>query len=377
MSMRLVLALAVLGLLSGCAGRATPPPIWIGHVATVSGPDREAGKSAERGILLAVEEFNKDPDQGVCRQIKVVHSDAHGKLDAFEAEAVRLVAINRVSFLLGGNNAEEVERLDRAHVPVLTPTGYHSRGMSDMVYFTGLPPATVGKTLARHAGQELGVGNVLVLQDESRPEAQECVEAFARELPTALGKKDAKSASPAVRKLRFGKDAKLSDLVKTLSEQLGKDSFKAVLFAGRVDDVRELGELPVPLLFAGDEGSSRVLLGQRPVSKDVYLVSAFVVESDTPRAADFVKRYKAAFSEEPDAHAALAYESIKLLYEALCQAKDSLTVARIREELVKLKDHPGLTGALTLGEDRQVHRPAFVVHVAGGAAKAVKRYPAE
>jgi branched-chain amino acid transport system substrate-binding protein len=375
MSLRL-LPLVVLPLLSGCLGRAAPPPIWCGHVATLSGADKEAGESATRGIRLAVEDINKDPDQGFGRPIKVIHSDAHGSLEAFEAEAVRLVAINRVSFLVGGNTAEEVERLDRARVPVLTPSGYQSRALSDAVYFTGLAPATHGKTLARFAAQELDAGSVLVLQDERRDEAQLSVEAFVRELPLALAKKDA-ALTTQIRKQRFGKDGKLSELAKKLPEEIQKEKIKVVLYAGKADDLRELGELPVPLLFAGDDGSARTLLGQRPASKNVYLVTAFVTDSDTPRAVDFAKRYKAAFSEDPDVHAALAYEGMKLLYEALCQSKEALTVVRIKEELTKLKDFAGLTGALAFAEDRQLRRPAFVVRLADGSVKTAKRYPAE
>jgi branched-chain amino acid transport system substrate-binding protein len=375
MALRLVLLFATLPLVSGCLGRSAPLPLWFGHVATLSGPNKETGESATRGIRLAVEDINKDLDQGVGRPFKVIHSDARGKLEAFEAEAVRLVTINRVSFLLGGTTAEEVERLDRARVPVLTPAGHQTRALSESVYFTGLTPEVHGKTLARFAAQELDAATVLVLQDERPEGALESADAFIRELPVALAKKDAKAVS-VVRKLRFGKDAKLSDLNKLLAEQIQKESIKAVLFAGKAEDLRELGELPVPLLFAGDDGSARTLLAQRPGSKDVYMVTAFVTDADTPRAADFAKRYKKEFSEEADVHAALAYEGMKLLYEAICQSKDSLTVQRIKEELAKVKDYAGLTGALSFAEDRQLRRPAFVVRLTGGAVKTAKRYPA-
>src|SRR5437763_1492222 len=87
--------------LPGCSGSAPPPPILLGHVATLSGPDRKAGQSAARGIRLAVMEANKDPNKGAGRPVKVIHTDTLGTLDAFEAEAVRLVTINRTAALLG------------------------------------------------------------------------------------------------------------------------------------------------------------------------------------------------------------------------------------------------------------------------------------
>src|SRR5207248_5323837 len=96
------LAATLLVPLTGCTGR-TPAPIWVAHVATLSGPDKDAGEAAAHGIRLAVEEINKDPSAGVGRPFKVIRSDARGKAEGFEAEAVRLAAINRVAFLLGGN----------------------------------------------------------------------------------------------------------------------------------------------------------------------------------------------------------------------------------------------------------------------------------
>lgn len=380
MALRLFLALAILPLFCGCSSQGTPPPIWCGHVATLSGPDKEAGASAVRGIRLAALDINKDYESSIGRPVKVIHSDTRGKLEAFEAEAVRLVAINRVSFLLGGTSAAEVERLDRARVPVLTPSGERTRNMSDAVYFTGLSLAMQGKTLARFAAQELDAGAVLIVEDGRHEDAQERADAFARELPLALAKKDGKAAAKApavVRKLRFGNFVKLSDVAKQLPAELKKDAIKAVLFAGLVDDLHELGELPVPVLVAAPDGSVRTLQGQRPASKDVYLVTAFATDPATPKAVEFAQRYKKEFSEEADVHAALAYESMKLLADALAASKDSLTLPRIKEELGKLKDVPGLTGALSFGEDRQLRRPAFVIQLAGGTVKTVKRYPAD
>jgi branched-chain amino acid transport system substrate-binding protein len=360
-------------LLSGCSGRSPPPPIWLAHVATLSGPDRQAGESAARGIRLAVEEINKNLDQPADRPLKVIHSDARGKLEAFEAEAVRLVAINRVSFLLGGTTPEEVERLDRARVPTVTPTGVRTRTMSDAVFFTGLTPRQRAWVLAQFAALELNASAVAVLEDDRREEALEVSEAFARELAQALTKKDAKLAA-SVRKLRFGKDAKASDLIQPLLEQIARDQLKAVVFAGQPADLRELGPLPLPVLLACEEVSAKVLQARRPANKEMFFVTTFVTDGDTAKAQEFAKRFKQAFNEDAGVQAALAYEGLKLLAEAINRSKDALTPARVRDELTKLKDFGGLTGPLSFTPERQLRRPAFVVRVEETGVKTVKRY---
>ncbi len=88
---------------------------------------------------------------------------------------------------------------------------------------------------------------------------------------------------------------------------------------------------------------------------------------------EFAKRYREAFHEEADVHAAVAYEGIKLLYEAMVRGKDALTQLRVRDELKKLKDVNGLTGPLSFTEQRQLRRPAFVMRLDDGGTKIAKR----
>jgi len=119
----------------------------------------------------------------------------------------------------------------------------------------------------------------------------------------------------------------------------------------------------------------------RGPGKEIYFVTAFAPdaegESAAPRATEFAKRYKQAFQEEADVHAALAYEGMKLLGEALLRSKDTLTLARVREELLKLKDVNGLMGPLSFTPDRQLQRPALVMRIDDGGVKLAKRYEAQ
>jgi branched-chain amino acid transport system substrate-binding protein len=363
------LLVGALALTAGCGGRSPGVPIWLGHVATLSGPEREPGEAAARGIRLAVEDINKDLDAGVGRPFKVVHSDTRGRLEAFEAEAVRLATVNRVSFLLGGSTAEEVERLDRARLPVLTPLGFRGRGLSDAVYFLGAPHGAQAKALATLAVDDLKADSLLLVEDERGEALGEIIDAFKREL--SLVKKDAKA--PAVRVLRFGKTVLAGGVGAKVAEELKQKPVRAIVIAGRPEDLRELGPVAVPVLFAGGDVGAKTVRSHRPAGMVLYFVTAFMPDAEMPRAAEFAKRYQAAFGEEADVNAAVAYDGLKLLYEAVCRSKDSLTAARVREELGKLKDVPGLTGTVSFTAERQLRRPLFVVRADNDGVKTVKR----
>jgi branched-chain amino acid transport system substrate-binding protein len=373
------LVLLVAGLcLPGCSNSSATAPVLFGHIAPLSGPERDAGTSAVRGIRLAVMEADKDPDKGAGRVVKVIHTDTLGRLDAFEAEAVRLVKVNRVTALLGGNTPEEVERLERAGVAVVSPCGEPPRSRNDAVVCTGLSPARQGELLGRFTAEQFRKYPVLVLADETRDGSLTLAEAFARALEAATAKENKKTAfRPSV--LRYGKEIELADLV----ERVRKQQPAAVLLAGALADLRELrmklGEKGPTLFFGGADVSVRPLrdLGGKGA---VYVVTAFVADADAPKAAAFVKKYRETFSEEPDVHAALAYDNTRLLCAAVRRTKDNLTSAAVRDELAQLKewvkDFQGLTGPLVLREGRLL-RPAFVVRVEDGQVKTAKRYGAE
>jgi ABC-type branched-subunit amino acid transport system substrate-binding protein len=101
------------------------------------------------------------------------------------------------------------------------------------------------------------------------------------------------------------------------------------------------------------------------------------VPDETLVAKDFAARYRAGFALDADVHAALAYENLLLLAEAMSRTKDQLTLSRVREELAQMRDFSGLMGPVSFTTERQLRRPAFVVRIEGGNAKLVKRYNPE
>jgi ABC-type branched-subunit amino acid transport system substrate-binding protein len=372
-------------LTAGCGGRPASAPILVGHVATVSGPGKEQGEQATRGIRLAVKEAN----QAEARPFAALHTDARGKMEAYEAEAVRLAVVNHVAALVGGITAEEVERLDQARTVVIGLTGSQTRAMSDLVFLTGLAPAARGRALAQlHlkgsapavaaavgqglTGDPLGITTglavdtigrpVIVLADERREENLQVAEAFGREWPAGA------RAGPTLR--RFGKDPDLAVLARQIGEQLAP----AVMVAGDVDLVSRLRALlPTVRIYFGGEDHQEVLQRQPDTPSGVYLVTAFVADADTPRARAFARAYQDVFKEAPGPAAALAYESAQLLFQAMRQIDNPSDRTALATALRSCKDFPGLCGTLAF-EGNVLRRPVFVVRLNNGRPVTVGRF---
>lgn len=355
--------------LPGCFGKAEPQPIIIGHVSTLSGPGSAPGEHAVRGIRLALEELQRDPAKGVGRPVIVRHTDAHGELDAFASEAVRLVAINRVVALLGGRSAAEVERLEKGEVPVLCPASLHTRARGSLVFLSGLSAVFQGQVLARFAAQDLNAATAGVIADERRDDALAVAHAFIQAFPSAGPKESSRPAAPRPALWRLGKSSRLDDLAARVRESKPA----VLLFAGEASDLRDfLAKLnlpALPVLWAGDE----VAAAGAAASQPLYQVTPFASEADTPQARAFVEQYRKMFHEEPDANAALAYEDVLLLVEALRQADNQFSPDHLRDKLAALKDIPGLAGPLSMEPDHQVRRVALVVRLEKERWRPVKR----
>ncbi len=366
-----VLAGVVLGGPAGCQGPANPPPIVVGHVAALSGADR-GGEHAAQGIRLALKQLTDHnlADALHGRSLQVRHTDTRGQTDAFEAEAVRLVGVNRAVALLGGTTAAEVAGLDRAHVPVLAAAGVRPVGGSDLVFAAGMRPVKQAAALARYAAEEMNLVDVLVLIDERRDEFIAVADGFARQfarLRQAQGKRG--SAAP----VRFGKDARWDELGQLIAKRKG---LSAVVFAGRARDwveLRRARAVTVPLLFAGDDVDAA---GLQPVGKEViYVATAFAPDKDAPRGAAFIQKYREAFKEEPDVAAALGYECLQILADALKRVESPVVHPdKLRDALRDTKDVPGLAGPLTVTADQHVRRPLYVARYDGTTFAAQKRY---
>ena len=62
----------------------------------------------------------------------------------------------------------------------------------------------------------------------------------------------------------------------------------------------------------------------------------------------------------PDAHAALAYDAMRVLADAI-QRAGTTDGPKLRDALAQTKSFPGVTGVITINEERNAIKPAVVL----------------
>jgi branched-chain amino acid transport system substrate-binding protein len=140
-----------------------------------------------------------------------------------------------------------------------------------------------------------------------------------------------------------------------------------VALAGR--QARELG-IKVPL--AGGDGwdSSKLYEIAQGALDGSFFSNHYTHESPDPRVQEFVKKYKDAYGEIPDALAALGYDAALVAIDAMSKATE-LTGPAVRDAIEKTKDFPGVAGVITLDADHNAVKSAVVIGVEKNAPKYV------
>lgn len=93
-----------------------------------------------------------------------------------------------------------------------------------------------------------------------------------------------------------------------------------------------------------------------------YYSNHYTTESTDPVVQEFIVKFKAKYNEVPDSMAALGYDSARILVEAI-QRCSSLVSEKIRNEIAKTKNFVGVTGKITLNEQRNADKSAVIVQV--------------
>ncbi len=81
---------------------------------------------------------------------------------------------------------------------------------------------------------------------------------------------------------------------------------------------------------------------------------------------EFVKAYKEKYNKEPDAFAALGYDSVQILVQAIKDAGAADPV-KIKDALAKIKDFQGITGKMSIDAQHNPVKAGVIIEFKDGA----------
>ena len=337
--------------------------IKVGVYVDLTGQTSSFGQSTKNGIELAVEEINKSG--GVNgKQIQLVIEDDQGRTEQAKTVVEKLIKQDKVVAVLGevasSNTLAAAPVAQEAKIPMITPSSTNPgvTKVGNFIFRVCFLDDFQGSSIAKFASKSLNAKTAAILGDVNSDYSKGLTEFFEKEFTAAGGKIVAKEAYTQTDPDFKGQLTKIRNL--------NPDVLYVPGYYGQVGIIakqaRELG-MNMPLL-GGDGWDSPELwsLGGESL-KNSYITNHYSADDPNPVIQNFVKSYKAKFNNvAPDSLAALAYDSAKVLADAIKRAGGTDS-AKLRDAINATKDFAGVTGVISINAERNAVKPAVVLEV--------------
>ncbi len=355
---------------SGSGGGVSEQEIRVGEFASMTGGTASFGKSSHNGTLMAVDELNERG--GVLgRKVRLLTEDDQSKAGEAATVVRKLISRDRIVALLGevasSRSLEAAPIAQQAKIPMISPASTNPKvtEVGDYIFRVCFIDPFQGTVLAKFALSK-GWKKVAILTDVKQEYSVGLTQFFEKHFTEGGG--------TVVQKQTYSSGDK--DFKAPLTT-IGGGAPDAILAAGYYTETglialqaRELG-IQVPL-FGGDgwDSPSLVEVGGKAI-EGCFFSNHFSGEDPAPVIQEFLKRYQKKFGAEADAMAALGYDSMMLLADAMTRA-GTTEGAKVRDALAATKTFTGVTGAINLTAERNANKPAVMLEVKGGKFRYVE-----
>lgn len=368
------MALSLLAL-SGCQGKgvdqannATEGAVKIGALAPLTGEVSIYGVTAMNGAKLAVAEINqKGGING--KKLELLLEDEQG--DQTQAvNAYNKLVGEKIAALLGDITSGPTEAVaglaEQDKIPMLTPTGTQdaiTQGR-DYVFRVCYTDSYQGKVLAKYTKEVLKAKTAAVLKNNSSDYSNGVADAFAK-AAQELG-------IEVVAQESYGKSdqdfkAQLTNIAnKNPDVLLVPDYYQVIsLITPQARDAQ------VKSTFIGPDGWDGVLAQMNPAAygtvEGALFTNHYSVDNQDQKVQDFIKAYRAEYKEDPSSFAALAYDGVYLLKEAMEKA-GSFEGEKVKDAMKSIS-FDGVTGKLTFDKNNNPVKEVCIIKIENGKYK--------
>ncbi|MBD3869148.1 MAG: ABC transporter substrate-binding protein [Acidobacteria bacterium] len=349
-SNRIAIALFLILALTGLAGCSKP--VEIGVITSESGAAKIYGDEVGRGLELALEEINAAGGYK-GKPIQLIYKDDETKPSVARHAITSLLEEDKVRLLIGGIASPVMLEIapiaNEAGVVLISPTASNP-AITQMGHFifrihpSDILEGTNMAELARDLGIEkmaifavdnqFGAGLTEVFSDRYQSKYRKILKTF--EFP--------ESGSSAF--------AAMVDEVKELSPE-------GVYIVGYMTDVAEITRMlrdadvdAVIIANSGVTGRISEMIGDAAENM-IYPQPNFNLDTNDEDMRRFITAFRARYGEPPQRFAALGYDTLRLLYDAMVLGGNSHPDT-VRASLRQLKDYQGASGRINFDENGDV-----------------------
>lgn len=344
----------------GSNGNRDSGTIVIGYYGDLSGRTSNFGQSTKNGVEMAADEINKAG--GINgRQVKILSEDDEGRPEKAATVVTKLIDQDKVVALLGevasGNSLAAAPKAQAAKVPMISPSSTNPAvtQVGDYIFRVCFIDPFQGDVMAKFAANTLKAKKAAIMLDFNSPYSRGLTEFFEASF-TKLG-------GQIVNKQSYTQGDRDYKGQLTAIRSANPDVIYVPGYYGEVGVIAKQAkqlDIKAPLL-GGDGWDSTQLweLGGESINGS-YISNHYSVDDPSPAIQKFVTDYKARYGNVPDALAALGYDAMRVLADAMKRA-GTTQEPQLRDAIAASKDFPGVTGNITIDANRNAVKPAVVL----------------
>ena len=370
-------AAAVMALsLAGCSGgsmddsssssaKASGDSITIGTVTTNSGTAAAYGEAEVKGFELAVSEINA---KGGINGKKVKLESMDDKGDATEASNAynKLAGDNNVLAVAGptisATTAAVAPLADQSKLVTIAPAATSdSIETGNYLFRTCFKDSYQGEVAARFAAENLKVKKVAVLYGTGDPYSSGVGEAFAKAAEKlgleVVDKESSSSADDTEYSAQLQK-------IQASGAELLYAPYYSVAGPYIIPQARSVGFEGYVMGPDGYDGLK--LTGDKSQYNKTYYTTHYSADDNTnTKVQDFIKSYKSKNNAEPNTFAALGYDTIYMIKQAIEKAGENATREDVRNAVAGMT-FDGVTGKFTMDKSGSPTKSVTVLEMKDG-----------
>ena len=371
-------AAAVMALsLAGCSGgsmddsssssaKASGDSITIGTVTTNSGTAAAYGEAEVKGFELAVSEINA---KGGINGKKVKLESMDDKGDATEASNAynKLAGDNNVLAVAGptisATTAAVAPLADQSKLVTIAPAATSdSIETGNYLFRTCFKDSYQGEVAARFAAENLKVKKVAVLYGTGDPYSSGVGEAFAKAAEKLGLEVVDKESSSSADDTEYS--AQLQKIQASGAELLYAPYYYSVAGPYIIPQARSVGFEGYVMGPDGYDGLK--LTGDKSQYNKTYYTTHYSADDNTnSKVQDFIKSYKSKNNAEPNTFAALGYDTIYMIKQAIEKAGKNATREDVRNAVAGMT-FEGVTGKFTMDKSGSPTKSVIVLEMKDG-----------
>lgn len=363
--------------LAGCSGgsmddssnsssAASGDTITIGSVTTNSGTAAAYGEAEVKGFELAVSEINA---KGGINGKKVKLESMDDKGDATEASNAynKLAADNNVIAVAGptisATTAAVAPLADQTKLVTIAPAATSdSIETGNYLFRTCFKDSYQGEVAARFAAENLKVKKVAVLYGTGDPYSSGVGEAFAKAAEKLGMQVVDKESSSSADDTEYS--AQLQKIQASGAELLYAPYYYSVAGPYIIPQARSVGFEGYVMGPDGYDGLK--LTGDKSqYNKTFYTTHYSADDTSNTKVQDFIKSYKSKNNAEPNAFAALGYDTIYMIKQAIEKAGKNATREDVRNAVAGMS-FEGVTGKFTMDKSGSPTKSVIVLELKDG-----------